>query len=348
MKKRDDTPAGMDALTAHLDRGWDLLKKNDLRGAEISARKALEAEKDAPEALTLLGAIAVAEGDEAEALEHYRKAIAADPEYVSPMLYAAELLLGPEGDADEALALIEDALELSEDEDEYLDALLLKAEALIFVGGRDDEARETLDELPPVQFPDVSYDLRAARCYLDLDLPEQAESHYERALARDADLADAHHGLGMVRELEDDRVGMVKAWLRVRALDLAAPPMPWAVSHDEFERIAEDALAEIPERIRKLLENVPILVSDYPSEDVVAEGNDPRMMGFFSGLPYPEKSHVTGASPHLDCVTLFQRNIEKMCRNRDEVAREIRITLLHETGHFFGLSEDDLDEMGLG
>src|SRR5437868_4045164 len=47
MKKRDDAPAGMDALTAHLDRGWDLLKKNDLRGAEISARKAMEAETDA-------------------------------------------------------------------------------------------------------------------------------------------------------------------------------------------------------------------------------------------------------------------------------------------------------------
>jgi predicted Zn-dependent protease with MMP-like domain len=93
---------------------------------------------------------------------------------------------------------------------------------------------------------------------------------------------------------------------------------------------------------------VPIIASDYPSVEIVAEGNDPRMMGFFSGVPYPEKSHVAGATPHLDCVFLYQRNIERMCRNHDELAREIRITLLHETGHFFGLSEEELDEMGLG
>jgi predicted Zn-dependent protease with MMP-like domain len=47
-------------------------------------------------------------------------------------------------------------------------------------------------------------------------------------------------------------------------------------------------------------------------------------------------------------VFLYQKNIERMVKTRDEAAREIRITLLHETGHFFGLSEEELDEMGLG
>jgi predicted Zn-dependent protease with MMP-like domain len=79
----------------------------------------------------------------------------------------------------------------------------------------------------------------------------------------------------------------------------------------------------------------------------VAEGNDPRMLGFFSGVPYPEKTTDSGV-PHLDCVFLYQRNIERSCKSRDEAAREIRVTLLHETGHFFGLSEDELHVMGLG
>mgnify|MGYP001602101261 FL=1 len=65
-------------------------------------------------------------------------------------------------------------------------------------------------------------------------------------------------------------------------------------------------------------------------------------------MPYPEKSSVTGAIPHLDAIHLYQRNIERVCRSRDEVASEIRTTVLHETGHFFGLSEEDLEEMGLG
>jgi len=112
------------------------------------------------------------------------------------------------------------------------------------------------------------------------------------------------------------------------------------------EHVAEDALAELPERIRKLLENVPIVASDYPSIEIVAEGNDPRMLGFFSGVPYPEKSSLGGV-PHLDCVFLYQQNIERMCRGRAEATKEVRTTLLHETGHFFGMSEDDLSAVGL-
>ena len=141
---------------------------------------------------------------------------------------------------------------------------------------------------------------------------------------------------------------MVKAWLGCRELDLAEPPLPWSVSAKQFEAIAEDALADLPERIRELLANVPILVADYPAMEVVSDGNDPRMLGFFAGVPYPEKSHVDGASPELDRVFLYQRNIERQARNPDEVVREIGITLLHETGHFFGLSDEELEDMGLG
>lgn len=338
----------MDALTAHLDRGWDLLKNNDFRAAEISANKALEAESDSPEALTLLGAIAAAQGEDDDALEYYRKAMDSDPEYVSPMLYAAEVLLGPDGDVEQALKLAEDAVKHAVEEDEILDARLLHAEALIAFGDRDGEAKTVLSELPSGAFPDVVYHYRAARCFLDVGVLDAAEEHLRRTLAKEPDNADAYHALGLVYEQRDDHRAMVKAWLKVRELDLAEDPFPWALSADEFEQVAEEALGELPDRIRKLLENVPILASDYPSVEIVAEGNDPRMMGFFSGVPYPEKSNVAGSSPHLDSVFLYQRNIERVCRNRDEVQQEIRVTLLHETGHFFGLSEEELEAMGLG
>jgi predicted Zn-dependent protease with MMP-like domain/Flp pilus assembly protein TadD len=344
---KDDDEQGMDALSAHLDRGWDLLKKNDLAGARISAVEAQKEAEDSPEAATLLGAIASAEGDEAAALVLYEKAMELDPEYVAPMLYAAELRLYPEEDFEGALDLVEQALDLADEEDEYLDALLLKAEILIAMGERDDEAEEVLDELPPVDFPEAGFHLRAARAFADLERFDDAEAQYQKVLAQEPDSADAFHGLGMVYEGREDTRAMVKAFLRVRELDLKEPPVPWALSEDEFEQVAEAALEELPERIRKLLENIPIVAGDYPSIEIIAEGNDPRMMGFFSGVPYPEKSNLGGA-PHLDCVFLYQRNIERMCRSRDETKKEIRITLLHETGHFFGLSEEELEEMGLG
>jgi predicted Zn-dependent protease with MMP-like domain/Flp pilus assembly protein TadD len=349
MTKRDTPPADLDAIAAHLDRGWDLLRNNDPQGAEISARKALREDPGLPEALTLLGCVAHAQGEEEAALEHHRKALESDPEFVPALLYAAEILVDGEGPDEraEALKLTEDALDVAEAEDEVLDAMLLRAEILVMLG-RAHEAEEALSELPPVRFPEGGFHLRAARIFLDVGRLDEAEHHFRSCLELEPSAADAWHGLGCVFEERADAGEMVKAWLRVRELDLGDDPAPWALSQEEFEGLGEEAIAELPERIRRLLENVPIIAADYPAVEIVAEGNDPRMMGFFSGVPYPEKTNVTGTAPHLDCVFLYKRNIERLSRNKEEVAREIRTTVLHETGHFFGLDEDELDEMGLG
>ncbi len=333
-------------LAAHLDRGWELLKENDLAGARISALAAAQVDEAAPEAPTLLGAIAAAEGDEDAALAHYKRAMKLDPGYVSPMLYSAEIYLGPRENYDEALRLIELALDNAEEEDEYLDALLLKAEALIEMDDLD-EARAVLVELPPVDFPDAGAHIRAGRCWLEVDSLDEAEEHYRKAVELDPTDGDGFYGLGLVYEQREDTRAMVKAWLRVRELDLDEASVPWALTEDAFEKAAEAALAELPERIRKLLEHIPIVAGDYPSIEIIAEGNDPRMMGFFSGVPYPDKPNV-GGTPQLDCVFLYQKNIERMCGSREETATETRTTLRHETGHFFGLSEEELEEMGLG
>jgi tetratricopeptide (TPR) repeat protein len=342
----DEREGPPDPLADHLDRGWELLKENDLAGARISAQAAQAIDPKSPEAVTLLGAVAAAEGDEAAALALYRRAMKLDPEYVAPMLYAAEALMWPDEELEEALELIDRALEHADDEEDFLDALLLKAEALIAMG-EDDDARAALDELPPTQLPEASFHNRAARSFLDLGMHDEAEEHFQQAIVLDPKNADAFHGLGMAYEEKEDTRAMVKAWLRVRELDLEEPAVAWSMTQEEFEKVAEDALGELPDRIGKLLENVPIVAADYPSIEIVAEGNDPRMLGFFSGVPYPEKSHLGGA-PHLDCVFLYKLNIERVSRNRDEAAKEIRITLLHETGHFFGLSEEELEAMGLG
>src|SRR5262249_29929378 len=159
----------------------------------------------------------------------------------------------------------------AEEEEDFLDALLLRAELLIALGDRDEDAHQALEELPPVPLPDAGYHLRAARCFLDLEMLDEAEAHYRKALELEEDCADAYHGLGLVCEEREDARGMVNAWLRVRELDLEEEPLPWALTQDDFEKIAEEALAELPERIRKLLENTPIVAGDYPSIEIVAE-----------------------------------------------------------------------------
>jgi predicted Zn-dependent protease with MMP-like domain len=346
----DDHDPGMDELTAHLDRGWERLNAEDLRASERSARAALVAEPESPEAYLLLGQIDLARGHAERAMDRFHKAMELDPDYAEPYLCAAETALFELDDPEQALELAEEVVERAEDESEYLDGLLLKIEALLGIEDEDaeDRARETLAELPPEPLPEPMFALRAGRAALDLELFEDAERHYRRAVELEPDNPEAYHGLGMCAEARDDREAMVAAWLKTRELDLAAAPPPWHITEREFQEVAAESLGSLPDHIRERLANVPILAHDYPDASLVQDGFDPRILGFFAGVPYPEKGNISGTPPHLDCILLFQRNIERAARSREETLEEINITLLHETGHFFALSEDELEAMGLG
>lgn len=345
-KKKDSAASNhLDQLETLIEQGWSLLQQGQLDDAEKAARAALTVEPDLPDVFTLLGAISAHRGDVEIALGHYEKASELDPEFVQPLLYAAELHFGVLEDPVGAMELCERALEVAEEEDEYLDALLLKAEIHINEGEEDD-ARKTLADLPPSEYPEPVFHLRAGQAWLDLGDLDRAEQELGRALAQDDAFSDAHHALGLVHAERGRNEHMIQAFVRVRELDLAEPPAPWSLPRERFAALAEKAHAELPDRIREVLTNVPILVEDYPSRELVDDGQDPRMMGFFSGVPHPEKSSV-GGPPQLDHVVLYQRNIERVGHSPEEVADEIRVTLIHETGHFLGLSEEELEEMGL-
>src|SRR5690606_18952990 len=128
-RHQDHHLRAMDQFSAHLDRGWDLVQKGDPRAAEQSARRALEIDSQSPEAYNLLGYIAALEGEYEEALENYRQAIALDDTFLEAMLNAAELCIHPLGDLEQALSLCEDAIELAENDEELVDALLLQFDA---------------------------------------------------------------------------------------------------------------------------------------------------------------------------------------------------------------------------
>ncbi len=285
-------------------------------------------------------------GDTTGALAAYRDAMAAGPDDAIPVLKTAELHLYSLDEPDEALALARRASDLAADDDDAAEAALISAEAELALD-REDDAREALALLADLHVQDPSVHCRAGEILLDLGELDRAEQHYRAAISGDPELADAHHGLGSVCEARGDMPGARQAWLTTRKLDVSAPHAPWAISEDEFERVAEHAFDRLPKDVRTRLVNVPILVSDYPSVEIVADGNDPRMLGFFTGVPMGEKENV-GASPTgPDCIFLYQRNIENACAGPDDLEREIAITLWHETAHFFGLDDDDLVPLGL-
>ena len=109
------------------------------------------------------------------------------------------------------------------------------------------------------------------------------------------------------------------------------------------------ALQELPTQIDYALENVAILVEDWPGEDdpEVAGPEGPYdLFGVYSGVPLPEREG--GLPPLPDRITLFQRPIEAACATREDVLREVRTTVLHEVGHYLGLDEEDLERLGYG
>ena len=119
------------------------------------------------------------------------------------------------------------------------------------------------------------------------------------------------------------------------------------LTQEEFQSLVLQAVQELPPRIMNAMENVAILVEDWPSDDVLrTTGLESRydLLGLYAGVPLPERESGPPLLP--DTITLFQGPIESACPSREALVREIRITLLHEVGHYMGMDEEDLDRMG--
>jgi predicted Zn-dependent protease with MMP-like domain/predicted Zn-dependent protease len=332
-----------------LDAAWEALEQGDVAGAR---KRAQGLEPDAPDTLLLLGACAREEGDLAQALEHLRRAAKADTEWATPELWIAELLANQPETMEEAQQHAERALDLAEEEDEYLSALALKA-GLEAELGELDEAKRTLSDLPPpdVVLGDLPLALEIAELHLAVGEPEVAVARLKTLTGAHADDADAWYALGCAAAELDDDEQMRAAWRRTWALDSAPRDGDDAgaprLDEETVSAVAESALAELPDRARALLRDVPIVIAELPAEDDVATGLDPRALGLFAGTAYPDMPHV-GGQPGLTQIVLFRRNIERVAEDEDELREEIRTTLLHETGHFFGLDEAELEGAGLG
>lgn len=122
------------------------------------------------------------------------------------------------------------------------------------------------------------------------------------------------------------------------------------VPRDVFEDLVDKALAGIPPAFGQYLDNVVIEVEDMPDARTCAalDLDDPRhLLGFYHGVPLTGRS-VEALIQMPDRISIYQRNIERICRTRAELVEQIRKTVLHEVGHHFGLDEDDLDEVGYG
>ena len=158
--------------------------------------------------------------------------------------------------------------------------------------------------------------------------------------------ADARYLLGRVLGALGDREGRAHEWVRVRDLDAAAPTGPTLMTGEEFEAAAAAALDELPRALLDELQGVGIMIEARPSAQLVQGGLDPRVLGLYHGVPLNRRS-VTFGAPYADTIHLYSANLERVSSSRADLARLIRVTVLHETAHFFGYTEGQLRSMGL-
>jgi len=119
------------------------------------------------------------------------------------------------------------------------------------------------------------------------------------------------------------------------------------MTREAFNRLVEEALQDIPRRFREEIKNVAIVVEDEPSPELLAEMEiEPpdSLYGLYQGTPLPQRSWGHGnALP--DRVTLFQGTIEEDAEDHEDMIVSIAETLIHELGHYFGMSEEQIEEI---
>ena len=318
----------MDRLSAHLDRGWELVTQGDLSGAMASAEQTLELDGDSPDAHNLIGYIHAANGNLDMALEHYRQAIELDEHYLEAMLNAAELLIHPLGSFAEAIRVLDQALEGCQTADDIADASVLKVDALLQQGDRA-AAAELLMGLPEGPFENQQLDFLIGRAHFELEQIDAATTLLERAASRSDASPDVLYYLGLLRDRQERAVEASLAFLKTRHLDGLLPQPPWSPSHARFEKVVQAALRELPDELTQRLEGNLIMVADLPGLEVVAEGVDPR-----TPLLLDEMATTAGGDEQRR-LFVYQRNIERLIRHPLELQDDVREILHRELeAHF--------------
>jgi predicted Zn-dependent protease with MMP-like domain len=111
------------------------------------------------------------------------------------------------------------------------------------------------------------------------------------------------------------------------------------ISDDDFDEAVSDALDRIPEQFLDALDNIVVLVVDDPPER--------DLLGLYQGIPLPERdSMYAGVLP--DQIFIYRSSMKRVTHSREDLIEQIVVTVVHEIGHYFGLDDDRLHDLGWG
>lgn len=177
---------------------------------------------------------------------------------------------------------------------------------------------------------------------------EEARERFEAILAVDPQIDDLER-LALLDDLDGEFEAADLRLAQAEALDPEGSPPPPRLSPEDFHREVESALEALPDELRAALGDTSILVEAMPAPGLAREDPQevpPDILGLFSGTELGGGDSL-GPGDEPPVIHLFQRNLERLCRDLETLRGEIRVTLYHEIGHLFGFDEEGVDGLGL-
>jgi len=340
------------------DRYWDCLDQameasHGGRTDEALAwlDEALKVHPGGAEARNGRGEILWDEGRIDEALQEFERATESDPKFAAAHLNRVELLIEEMGEFKLALKGCDELLggrrEMPRpDRALTSEVCYLKSKALFYLDDLEGalflvrRAIQTLGDQPVY----VAFE---GQVLFELGRFEEARRVLEHGAAMDPDSPHVVYHLALAVERIDGREAAGALFARANALEPHGYLVPMEMEEAEFRAAMGEALDNLPRSIRGAIADVPILVEDFPPLDLVhGENVSPQILGVFLGVPRTE-AVLTAQMPDLDRIFLFKRNLEKVCRDREDLIEQIQVTVRHEVGHYLGLDEEDLERLGL-
>jgi predicted Zn-dependent protease with MMP-like domain/Flp pilus assembly protein TadD len=352
-------PADSPEVVRLVDAAAEAFESGRYEAALARAEEALAASPRSAAARHYRAAALAEVGRVEEARLAYEEALAGAKDDLELLLGAADLHVNRLQEGEPDRELLERGLELARrggrlarrsGEAELAAELAWVEGAALNQLGRSDEALPRLAEAAAGLPDSIDVLVEHGIALFELSRLDEAHEVLRRAERLDPEEPWVHHHLGLVAERRGEAEEARRRFARARKLAPEEFPEPIALSPAEFDRAVEDALAKIPEQVRRYLSNVAITVEDLPSDDDLRAADpplSPSILGLFRG-PSIGRNDAVDPWTHLpSSIALFQRNLERLARSRADLIEQIGITLVHEVGHFLGLDEDELYARGL-
>jgi len=357
MGKRTSKRAAPPDVEVRLGAVGAAFEEGDFEEALAGAQALLAEAPGLTEALHWRAAALAELGRLEEALEAYARALKGAPEDVELLLGAAECLVGRAGDERaavvEGLALCARGRKLTQragNEELLFEFLLLEGTGLNQVG-ECERALASLEAALEHVPRSVEARLERAIALFELCRFPEAQAAFEEVLKDAADEPWAYHYLGLLAERRGEEKEARRRFAKAQALAPEEFPPPVELGEEAFDRAVEDAVKALPGHVKEYLDNVTIAVEEIPKdEDLLGESPplSPCILGVFRGSPVGERHSILGGfDPYPASIVLYQWNLERFARTREELIEQIGITVMHEVGHLMGLDEDDLWQRGL-